>query len=383
MNDTTIQIPDPIYLDYPLSVMLRLFADGTVNIHPHGINPLFGTTPVSLPELANISQQLQKAIAYLTYSNKDAAQLGSTQLSSDLQSLAELGNYAYRRLFPDPDAQSLFQSLPPGSTIEVVSENFTVPWQLLYDGDITQPILLTNFWGIKHIISHILIGKHHRRGPVVAPYINTPAAPRIGLLTYNQLPAVATHEIPFFQTLNDSNHICLLKLRALDRDNKQTELQAFTNFWQDDDPFHIAHFACHAIYDSSGPNRSELTLSNDFPITFQDLVIHNFKIEGHPLVILNACETNTLNALYSSHFAAWFLELGARGVVVTEAKIPDAFAADFARELYGHLLNGTPIGTSLLKTRQHMWQTHNNPSGLAYAMYGPSAIHLKKETPHE
>ena len=371
-------IPSPYIFDYPLKVMIRIHPDGFMTIFPDGIAPI--PTRITIPpdELANLNQQLQDAAAAIAISNASASEYSPAEMNQELRTLAELGYYAYKKIFADPEAKAFFDSLLPDGSIEIVSENFVIPWQLLYPtDDIKAPITCTNFWGLQHIITHILVGTHHRLGAPVPAQIDLQQAPHVGLVAYNKLPAVINQEIPFFEQLDHDHHIQLNKLRALNAAHKSQELAEFCKFWKTN-KFQIAHFACHAEYSPSGPNLSEITLSNDFTITFQDMVIHSFEINGYPLIIMNACETNTLNPQYSSHFAALFLEQQARGVVTTEAEIPDTFAADFIKHLYQHLLSGTPIGTSLLSTRQHFWQEHNNPTGLLYAMYGPSQIQLKK-----
>jgi len=91
---------------------------------------------------------------------------------------------------------------------------------------------------------------------------------------------------------------------------------------------------------------------------------------------MNACETGNLNPLYTSYFSADFLKRGARGVVATECAVPDVFAADFAQQLYTHLLAGEQLGESLLATRRYFLEKYHNPSGLLYSMYAPPSIRL-------
>ena len=109
------------------------------------------------------------------------------------------------------------------------------------------------------------------------------------------------------------------------------------------------------------------------------MVVYELSIPEHPLVVLNACETSDRNPLYTSNFAAAFLKYGARGVVATECEVPDAFAADFAETLYGYLFKETPLGESLLATRQYFLSENADPSGLVYSMYAPPSIRLIKD----
>lgn len=82
--------------------------------------------------------------------------------------------------------------------------------------------------------------------------------------------------------------------------------------------------------------------------------------------------------MYTSHFAGSFPGLGARGVVATECKVPDDFAAEFVEKLYEHLLNGEPLGESLLASRRFFLTERGNPSGLLYSMYASPPFRLAR-----
>jgi CHAT domain-containing protein len=107
--------------------------------------------------------------------------------------------------------------------------------------------------------------------------------------------------------------------------------------------------------------------------------VHRVAIDGHPLVILNACRTGNNNPLYTSFFAGAFLKFGARGVVATECEVPDDFAAEFAEQLYQHLLAGRSLGESLLSARQFFLTERNNPSGLLYSLYASPSLRLARQ----
>jgi CHAT domain-containing protein len=168
--------------------------------------------------------------------------------------------------------------------------------------------------------------------------------------------------------------ISLLQLRALDPEKKREEFKEFQRFWGN--ALNVVHFACHAFYEDGSPEMSHLLLSDEFRISLMDLVNYELTITDHPLIIMNACETGNLNPLYTSYFAEAFLEHGVRGVVATECTVPDAFAADFAEQLYTHLLAGERLGTSLLATRRYFLEKYFNPTSLLYSMYAPQSLRL-------
>lgn len=94
-----------------------------------------------------------------------------------------------------------------------------------------------------------------------------------------------------------------------------------------------------------------------------------------PLVFLNACETGTKGASPSTKldFAGTFLDLGARGVIVTEAPVWKWFAYFFGKDLIQELANGHEVGSAIFALR-NKYMKLGNPLGLLYSYYGnPSA----------
>lgn len=258
-------------------------------------------------------------------------------------------------------------------SIQITSEDFFLPWELIYPLDPQSALSYEHFWGMNYVISRIIV-RDFQPGCFVPPDIPVDTIPRLGLLTYADLPGVSTGEVPFFERLHCDNKVQLFKLRSLDPDKKQEEFKEFKAFWSNE--LNLAHFACHAVYKDGAPDLSHLMLSQEFPITLMDMEVYGVVTNNHPLIVMNACETGNLNPLYTSHFAAAFLKYGARGVVATECAVPDTFASSFAEQLYTHLLAGKPLGESLLATRRYFWKKQKDPSGLLYSMYAAPNIRL-------
>jgi hypothetical protein len=328
---------------------------------------------MSVQDLAAICEQLRDAVKKIAI-EKDA---GGKPTASGLRPLAEIGNYAFKRVFGDRDALAAIEKVLGSSTnvsIEVASEEFFLPWELLYPESLEKSLSYEHFWGMNYVISRVITTTEHRPGAFVIPVIFPPFT--VGLLKCDGLPSVIKKEIPFFEKLEKDGKIVLFQLRALDPnpEKKQEGIGEFKVFWKNG--LKLAHFACHAFYDKISPNQSRIQLSEKFRISLQDMVTYDVDISGHPLIIINACETGNLNPLYTAHFVARFLKSGARGVVATECAVPDAFAADFAIELCTSLFAGEPLGKSLLATRRYFLEEHDNPSGLLYSMYASPDIKL-------
>jgi hypothetical protein len=369
-------LPPLGYQDYPVDIHIRIYRNGA----RYGADFLAVGSSQRVPiemspqDLVMLNKQLQDAIQTVASGNVEEGK-PAAELKAQLRSLAEVGNYAFKRVFSHHDAQTAIRELLGLShriSIQVASEDFFLPWELLYPFSPERPSY-EHFWGMNYIISRVIV-QEARPGAFVSPIIPVTHCPKLGLLTYCRLPSVVEKEIPFFEKLDRDGKIALFKLRALYPEKKREEFKEFKAFWEK--ALDLAHFACHAFYEDVSPNLSYVVLSDEFPISLQDMEVYDMATNGHPLIILNACGTGNLNPLYTSYFASAFLRYGARGVVATECAVPDAFAADFAQHLYIRLLAGRPLGKSLLATRRYFLEKHHDPSGLLYSMYAPPSIRL-------
>jgi hypothetical protein len=383
MVDQIIQAEQPIlpieYQNYPVSVRLRIWPVGTRYDIELIAEEGYGRWPIDMSpqDLKTLNQELQREMEAVISDNVKGNELTANELADQILPLAEVGNYAFRSVFSNPEAKAFIKGLATYNqivSIQIASEDFFLPWELMYPVSLDEPLSYDHFWGMNYIIQRIIATKGDRPGEFVSPVMRLVSPPKLGLLTYSGLRSVAEKEGPFFETLASDKKISLFRLRALDPNNKREEFREFKTFWSN--AFHLAHFACHAFYEDGSPERSRLLLSNEFDIRLMDLVIYNFAIEGHPLIIMNACQTGNLNPLHTSYFAQTFLKHGARGVVATECIVPDTFAADFAENLYTQLLQGTPLGQSLLATRRYFLENYHNPTALLYSMYAPPSIQL-------
>ncbi len=287
-----------------------------------------------------------------------------------LAELARMGNYAFQRIFPDTSSQETIQdALNAGTFVQIVSKDFFIPWDLLYDGPLDARAHISYYWGMNHIISRTII-QNVRRG-VYAPA----KRPKVGLVTSDRLAYVEKQEIPALRELHRRRRIQLIPLRSLSATQRSDELAELGRFLGQE--LQVIHFACHA-YEQDPLEQSFLFITHDFSISMIDFVVSKYELKYNPLVILNACLTSTINPLHTSSWAEKLWERGARGVLATDFRVPDWFAASFSEVLYQHLLCGMPIGETLLTTRWHFWREQSNPLGLAYAMYSPPSIQVAR-----
>jgi hypothetical protein len=94
-------------------------------------------------------------------------------------------------------------------------------------------------------------------------------------------------------------------------------------------------------------------------------------------VFLNACEGATQDAFYYDGFMPYFVEeLGARGFIGTEVKIPVFLAHDVALRFLEAFAIGQPVGDILWRLRRHYLDTHHNVLAFNYSLYGPGGVRL-------
>ena len=376
------KLPLPFLDKSLIHVQIRIFSNGTdymADINADWSNWHRFRIGIKARDLEEFNSELQQAIEEVSDSfKKDGKNSGS------FAKLAQKGNFVFKRIFSEGAPREIVKKLlEVGATIQISSEEFFIPWELLYDGPLGPETDLAHFWGMKHIISRALI-REARPSDLGSPIIQT-ACPQVGLIAYNDLEYVKSEEIPTLQELHNQSRIILSPLRSLDEKQHYNELEYLGNFLSNDQ-LQIVHLACHAFKKNS-LSQSYLLISDEFSISMEEFFVREFDIKQRPLVILNACLTGTMSPLYTSNWAALFWERGARGVLATEFHVPDWFAAAFIKQLYGHLLAGEPIGESLLATRRYFCNEQNNSLGLAYALYSSPAVrivnpNLQKENEH-
>jgi hypothetical protein len=372
---TIKRIPPLDFHDLPLDVHLHIqkeregyeiqvIADGRFNQ---------ATVKVTPYELEKLNQRLQNEMQVVTKECIGGMVSPSEEL---VHSLAKVGYYAFKRIFGRGDVWIAIQKLlecDQGSCIQIFSDCFFLPWELIYSINPEETALsYENFWGMKYIISRCI-----QPGNRFSPSISIARRPSLGLLTYHRLLSVSGEEVSYFEKLASDGKIVLVKLPALHTDRKQEAPKIFERFWRQD--LHLVHFACHTSYDRENPNLSYILLLDEFSISLEDLDVYLVEIDdNNPLIIMNACGPGALNPLYIQEIAKVFLKHGARGVVVAECNVSDTFATDFFRELYSSLLEGRSLGESLLVARRHFLE-RGNPFGLLYSMYAPPSTRLQRK----
>jgi hypothetical protein len=370
----------PPFHDYfSPDINIRIYQIGNkynAEVRARGIKPQRIRIDLTQKDMQRLNKKLQDSIEQVSWSFDS-----ETENGPDLSELAHAGLFAFNVIFAKDGPREIMQkaiktvretSNQKNVAIEISSDDFFLPWELLYDGPLNDDqVDASCFWGMRHVISRTII-LNNCPGAMVSPVIRSPR-PKVGLIVCEELQHVKEIEIPFLVELANQERIDLSQLDPLDPVLHNTGLQSFGRFLGKD--LQIAHLACHA-HENKKASEPYLIVSNSFHITMEDFHVYEFETISNPLVNLNACLTGVNNPLCTSNWASLFWKQGARGVLATEFRVPDRFAAIFVEKLYAQFLSGIPIGEALLTTRRHFWDRERNPLGLAYALYSPLDIRI-------
>lgn len=169
----------------------------------------------------------------------------------------------------------------------------------------------------------------------------------------------------------------------------------------------IIHLSCHCYTDGytnndEDQNQKKFVLSlafkgrfalrecevntRELKIELGDLDLESSKREDNldhklrPLIFINACGSSTINPASCGSFPELFLgrQYGYVGLIGTIIAIPDAFAADFSKNLYSQLLKGKSLSVAMHIARWHALVREKNLLGILYNLYAGSEIRLRK-----
>ena len=157
-------------------------------------------------------------------------------------------------------------------------------------------------------------------------------------------------------------------------------------------PDQVQHYACHCEVDVDSPESSSIRLagadSQEVSLTLKELAVGFSRLEESsdsrradvpmPLVFLNACGSSIVNARNSISFPRHFLYWRSRGVIGTEAAVPDQVASEFAQLFYRALLDGTPTGEALYWARLLLLERRGNPLGIIYSYFGDPSLTVER-----
>jgi hypothetical protein len=340
---------------------------------------------VSEQDLRGLNQQLREVLQVLANLLSDQIhiernEIGAESYDDALDRLARRGNATFKTLFPDAaDQRYLIEALasPDGANLEIGTDSFFLPWELLYDSYDPATVDFKSFWGFRHRIVRSLTEPRDQPAALLADG----ERPRVILFANPGLQSVVEEEVPFLARLDQEKRIELHDgqgeaLLARDGISDRERRGRFFEYSRSQ-PGDLTHFACHALGAESS-FESYLELSDDFRLHIEDMLVENYQLAGAPLVLLNACGTGVRDPLKTCDFVRRFLASGGRGVVATECDVPDLFASTFIQRLYDRLLQGEPVASALFESRRSFLAENGNPLGLMYSAYLPFEMRLRR-----
>lgn len=136
--------------------------------------------------------------------------------------------------------------------------------------------------------------------------------------------------------------------------------------------FGLLHFACHNTYDPAGGSSIRLGDVQFTPTLMTRAAINRVLAGSAPTIFMNACRSAGLAAAYNrlDGWATKFLEAGAAAFIGSLWAVTDGAAREFAQELYGQLRVGNSLGQAAMKARQAAAGQADDPTWLAYTVYG-------------
>jgi hypothetical protein len=136
--------------------------------------------------------------------------------------------------------------------------------------------------------------------------------------------------------------------------------------------FGLLHFACHNTYEPVGGSSIRLGRVRFTPTLLEVAVIRKALQASAPTVFINACRSAGLAATYNrlDGWASKFLEAGAAAFIGSLWAVSDGASREFAGELYRRLKHGDTLGGAVMKARKAAASTPDDPTWLAYTVYG-------------
>jgi hypothetical protein len=343
------------------------------------------TLPIEKPELTqyidNARDQLMAVVmqrgADHSYVFQTGVQIAKADANKAMVTMRDAGALLFQQLFFGPKASLDLQNIghwlqgqieKSGVKLQIISEDFPLLWPLLYVGEPNGPVDRECFLGMRIEIEQI---PFQSLMDVADPTIAS-SPPLAVSFNVNADIDGASDDFVKRQRAYWVAASERLRLRLAQRDHRAEFLGALAGSADDQLMYLFCHAVTTGIGASGGITSSYLLLTGGERVTLADLILKaptTAQLPGHPLVIINACESAELSPMFYNGFVPYFMSKGARGVIGTECKTPAAFAAEWAGRFFPKFLGGMSVGEAMLVTRRDCWEEWNNPLGLLYAVH--------------
>lgn len=259
--------------------------------------------------------------------------------------------------------------------IQVLSDEFFIPWNLLFDGPFpAERIDPDQFWGFRHTIEEVPGSSREDRIDPLMRVADDPFPIALNL-NVNGIPTVLT----------DPQRSKLQSWKpALNPLERFTGKEVLTALQGKSGQGEVEYFYCHAGVDGTSDtyfDKSYLGLtSTQRGLTLEDIKIATVGREfaRRPVVFLNACESALMDGRFYDGFVPRFLDMGARVVIGSDCKIPSLVGAHFGTGFLEAFFKAGAVGEAVLAQRRKLLAEYQNPLGLIYRVFGNGDTRLSK-----
>jgi CHAT domain len=263
--------------------------------------------------------------------------------------LLEAGARLWRELVPGQLREQFWDRQDRIRQLTILTDRDAVPWELLYPMD---PGRDAGFLVEQFPVTRAVFGRRPVRRLNLSPaWFVLPAAS----------PPEALAEVEVMR-------------RLLAPEEPGAVVSALTPLQDliDGGRFGLLHFACHNTYDPAAGLSITLDGRQFTPTLMTTATIGQVLAQSAPTVFFNACRSAGLAPTYNrlDGWANMFLEAGAAAFIGSLWAVSDGAAREFAQELYRQLQAGVPLGNAVMHARQLAASHPDDPTWLAYAVYG-------------
>jgi hypothetical protein len=138
----------------------------------------------------------------------------------------------------------------------------------------------------------------------------------------------------------------------------------------------LLHFACHNTFTADASGSAIAMDGGPFvPLLLNKAITRQSLAEKHPLVFINACRSASTAPEYTRMmgWAQGFMAAGAGAFAGTLWAVRTESAATFAETFYSELSAGRTLGDACRQARTECGRDHDDPTWLAYSVYGDPA----------
>lgn len=335
-------------------------------------------------------------------SQRNTPFLSADDFPAAVQSLCDLGNQIYTRLFYDTGSDRTLRQILPAIErtgrsgqpfiLHVQSQNLFLPWQLLHPGGCQAENAGTQFWGVVWNVSSQPLEPERPGGSLPAApsagassgiifgkYDDQGATPQLEQIAAQVRRGAGAVNDALSRTMGNLGRPALTGpalLRQLE-ENRATATQVWT-YTHADSGRRPGGPATNQRLIFGAADRFNV-LPDNLDELYRRLALPSINggndetvvLTRRPLVVLLGCETGaTPESPFSSQsLGGLFLKLGASGVVVTETPVWADATAEFGGKLAERLRAGASVPAALRELRAE-WMGRRNPYGLVFTFYG-------------